>query len=102
MAMRRRGGGHGHWMYPVTQGEPQPVQRGTVKRVVSAFKPYRRKVLAVSVLIVITSALGVVNPLLIKVVFDTALFPHRVVHGRVVFLPVQLHRLYWLVGIMVA
>src|SRR5436190_14549606 len=104
MAMRRRGGGHFHWMYPPPQGEPQAVQRGTVKRVISAFKPYRRKVMAVSVLIVITSALGVVNPLLIKVVFDTALFPHRVVNGHAtaVVLPVRLHRLFWLVGFMVA
>jgi len=81
-----------------------PVHRGTVRRVVAAFRPYRRKVLAVSLLIVVTSALGVVNPLLIKVVFDTALFPHRIVNGHPtqVLLPVRLHRLFWLVGFMVA
>ena len=70
--------------------DARPVERGTVKRVIGAFRPYRRKVLAVSLLIVVTSALGVVNLLLIKVVFDTVLFPHRIVHGHfiVVIFPV--------------
>src|SRR6266568_3161197 len=99
----RRGGGHFHWMGPPDR-DAGPVHRGTVRRVVAAFRPYRRKVLAVSLLIVVTSALGVVNPLLIKVVFDTALFPHRIVNGHPtqVLLPVRLHRLFWLVGFMVA
>src|SRR5438093_4434098 len=107
MGMRRtmgaaRGRGHFHWMYPVQPEKPEPVKRGTLRRVVVAFRPYRRKVTAVSALIVVTSALGVVNPLLIKVVFDTALFPHRIVNGHAAILPVRLHRLFWLVGFMVA
>src|SRR2546430_7451104 len=95
-----RGGGHWHMRIP--DREPGPVDRGTVRRVLSSFQPYKRKVGLVSGLIILTSALGVVNPLLIKVIFDTALFPHRLIQGRNVFLPVQLHRLFWLVGIMVA
>src|SRR6266480_405332 len=94
--MRR---GHGHW--PVIVQDPEdkrPIKRGTVRRVAATFKPYRRKVTVVGGLIVLTSALGVVNPLLIKVIFDTALFPHR----GLKILPPDLHRLYWLVGIMVA
>jgi ATP-binding cassette subfamily B protein len=51
-----------------------PIKRATVRRVVSTFKPYKRQVVLVGIAILITSAMGVVNPLLIKVVFDRALF----------------------------
>jgi ATP-binding cassette subfamily B protein len=51
-----------------------PIKRATVRRVISTFKPYKRQVLLVGIAILITSAMGVVNPLLIKVVFDRALF----------------------------
>jgi ATP-binding cassette, subfamily B, bacterial len=54
--------------------EPRPVDRATVRRVVATFRPYRAKVGIVAALIVVTSALGVVNPLLIVKVFDNALF----------------------------
>ena len=51
-----------------------PIKRATVRRVVSTFRPYRKQVALVGVAILITSALGVINPLLIKVIFDKALF----------------------------
>jgi ATP-binding cassette subfamily B protein len=51
-------------------------------------------VLVVGLAIVVTSVLGVVNPLLIKEIFDTALFCRAGCPN--------LHRLYVLVGIMVA
>jgi ATP-binding cassette subfamily B protein len=95
----RRGGGHYHWRVTALKPEDKrPIKRSTVRRVIATFKPYRRKVSIVGILIVITSAMGVVNPLLIKVIFDTALFPHRGLQ----ILPPQLGRLYWLVGFMVA
>jgi ATP-binding cassette, subfamily B, bacterial len=98
--MRR---GHGHWPVIVQNPEDKrPIKRSTVRRVAATFKPYRRKVTVVAGLIVLTSAMGVINPLLIKVIFDTALFPYRVVSGHKIALPVNLHRLYWLVGFMVA
>ncbi|MGH2557292.1 MAG: ABC transporter ATP-binding protein [Actinomycetota bacterium] len=87
-----------HWHVRIPDPDAKPVNRRTLRRVVASFKPYRNKVLAVGVLIVVTSALGVINPLLIKVIFDTALFPHS---GQQI-LPPQLDRLYWLVGLMVA
>ena len=59
----------------------------------ASFRPYKNKVLLVGAAIVVTSALGVINPILIKIIFDTALFTG---HG------VRLHRLYFLVGLMVA
>ena len=54
--------------------EKREIKPQTVRRVVSTFRPYRAKVAVVAVAIVITSGLGVVNPLLIVRVFDNALF----------------------------
>jgi ATP-binding cassette subfamily B protein len=52
----------------------KPVDRATVKRVVGTFRPYRGKVWIVGILITITAALGVVNPLLIVYIFNHGLF----------------------------
>jgi ATP-binding cassette subfamily B protein len=60
--------------FAVPSEESRPVDRATIRRVVDTFKPYRRKVGIVAVLIIITSALGIVNPLLIGKVFNNALF----------------------------
>ena len=49
--------------------------RGIFWRVAGLFRPYWRSVAIVGVLLLITASIGVVNPLLIRVVFDTALFP---------------------------
>jgi ATP-binding cassette subfamily B protein len=54
--------------------EPRPIKRATVRRVVETFKPYKRRVAVVGVLIVITAGLGVVNPLLIRWIFNEGLF----------------------------
>jgi ATP-binding cassette subfamily B protein len=54
--------------------DERPIGRHTVRRVVSTFRPYRGKVTLVALAIVVTSGLGVVNPWLIKLVFDNALF----------------------------
>jgi ATP-binding cassette subfamily B protein len=70
-----------------------PVERGTVKRVVRSFSPYRGKVSLVALAIVFTSVLGVANPLLIKPVFET-LFPNPSA-------PIDMHRLEVLVGLMI-
>jgi ATP-binding cassette, subfamily B, bacterial len=102
--MGRRRGSYHHWQMKFPEEDPTPVAKGTARRVMRSFRPYRDQVTVVAVLIVITSAMGVVNPLLIKVVFDTALFPHKVVGGHVtnIQLPIRLRRLYFLVGLMVA
>ncbi len=44
------------------------------RRIAQAFQPYWPRVLAIGLLIVVTAGLGVVNPILIRVVFDSALF----------------------------
>jgi ATP-binding cassette subfamily B protein len=43
---------------------------GTFRRIAGTFKPYRGKVTVVGILILVISAIGLINPLLIKVVFD--------------------------------
>ena len=65
--------------------------RGSAGRIVPLFRPYRAQVAFVIVLIVVTSTIGIANPLLIQAVFNKALF----VPG-----PPDLHLLYVLVGIM--
>ncbi len=60
----------------------------------SAFAPYWLKVSVVGVLILVTAGLGVVNPVLIRVVFDSALFPPSGVP--------DLNLLWIIVGVMAA
>jgi ATP-binding cassette subfamily B protein len=67
--------------------------RRVMPRVVRLFRPYRRRVALVASTIVVASGLGVANPLLIREIFDEALFcddgcPHE-------------NLLLWLVGAMV-
>ncbi|HVF52392.1 MAG TPA: ABC transporter ATP-binding protein [Actinomycetota bacterium] len=58
-----------HRMTPPSEPE-RPARPGTFRRIVTTFRPYRRKVALVGVLILVTSGLGLINPLLIKVFFD--------------------------------
>src|SRR5215813_3906954 len=53
---------------------PGHANRDTARRVVPLFRPYRGQVAAVVGLIVVTSTIGIVNPLLIQAVFNKALF----------------------------
>lgn len=46
-----------------------------VPRILAAFSPYTGRITLVGLLILVTAGLGVVNPVLIRVVFDNALFP---------------------------
>jgi ATP-binding cassette subfamily B protein len=90
---------HGFFRVPIEQ-ERRPVDRATVRRVVRTFRPYKAKVTLVGVAIAITSGLGVVNPLLIKWIFDNGLFgdPPGICNGG----PCpQLHVVYLGVGLMV-
>jgi ATP-binding cassette subfamily B protein len=50
------------------------VNRDTARRVVPLFRPYKAQVAAVVGLIVVTSTIGIINPLLIQTVFNKALF----------------------------
>ena len=48
---------------------------GLVRRILGLFGPYKLPVAVVGLLIVVNAGLGVINPLLVKEVFDSALFP---------------------------
>ena len=51
-----------------------PGRRGaTARRIVGFFRPYRREVVIVLVAIVVTSLLGLINPLLLKALIDIAI-----------------------------
>ena len=65
---------HGRYMRVPSQEDDRPIRPQTVRRVIGTFRPYRRKVTWVGLAIVVTSGLGVVNPLLIKWIFDNGLF----------------------------
>ena len=49
--------------------------RGLVRRTAAYFRPYWIRVVGITLLILVTAGLGVVNPLMIREVFDSALFP---------------------------
>lgn len=59
---------------------------GTFRRIVRTFGPYRPKVSLVALLILITSGIGLINPLLIKVVFDRVFASTGPVEGRMTVL----------------
>jgi ATP-binding cassette, subfamily B, bacterial len=77
----------------VTEGPAVRAGRDTWRRVLPLFRPYRLRVVFVVGLIVVTSTVGIINPLLIQTVFNKALF----VPGGP-----NLHLLYVLVAIMAA
>jgi ATP-binding cassette subfamily B protein len=52
----------------------RPARPGTFRRIAATFKPYRSQVALVGLLILVTSGLGLINPLLIRVVLDDAIF----------------------------
>ncbi len=70
-------------------------QRSTGSRVWRLFLPYRRQMVGIGALILVTSGLGVVTPFLTQAVFDRALFP-------VDDSGVDLRLLAWLVAGMIA
>ncbi len=55
-------------------GRPRRSMPGLNRRIAASFRPYWPRVLAVGLLIVVTAGLGVVNPVLIQTMFDSALF----------------------------
>ncbi|HYF10907.1 MAG TPA: ABC transporter transmembrane domain-containing protein, partial [Actinomycetota bacterium] len=93
--------GHGRMFRVLREEDDRPIGRHTIRRVVSTFRPYRGKVAWVALAIVVTSGLGVVNPLLIKAVFDGALFGDRTGLCEGLACP-NMDRLYLYGGLMIA
>ena len=78
-------------------------RQGLVRRIAAAFQPYKAQVIVVGLLILVSAGLGVVNPLLIRVVFDSALFPVMVnVDGLPASVSPNLNLLWILAAVMVA
>ena len=57
-----------------TLGLP-PLSSPMLRRTIRLFRPYRFHVVSVAVLILVTASIGVINPLLLRTVFDSGLFP---------------------------
>ena len=87
--MRGGMGGPGFAMLP-EETRNRPFPRGTFKRVAKLYADYKPTLAVVGVLVLITSALGVITPLLIQRVIDDAL-PQQ-----------NMNLLLWLIGGMVA
>ena len=74
---RGRGGGGGGWGFG---GEPDLTRRPdtgrqTTRRLLGFFEPYRLRLLWISVLILVTVSVGVVNPILLKLIIDNLTGP---------------------------
>lgn len=93
-------GRHGFFRVTPIDEDRRKVDRATVRRVIGTFRPYKGKVGLVGLMIGLTSGLGVINPLLIVLVFDKALFgANGICQGR----PCpNLPLLYLYVAIMIA
>ena len=95
-------GGGRRWARVGASGDESDRPSGRVPRrrlvadVARLFRPYRGSVALIGFVVMFSAGLGVVNPLMIKVIFDTALFPCG---GRC---SPDLARLYVLVGVMIA
>jgi len=84
--MGRRGGMGAAFLKDKPERPPRP---GTTRRVMAYFGPYRKQVALVLVAILIIAVVGLANPILLKLIIDSAI-PQR-----------DLNRLTWYVGIMV-
>jgi ATP-binding cassette subfamily B protein len=74
--------GGGRYRYAASTARDNPAHRPheprtrTARKIVRFFAPYRTEVTVVLVAILITSGLGVINPILLKLLLDVAI-PHR-------------------------
>ena len=78
--MTRRGGGPrggwGAWGGPEPDLSRRPGSEGrTLRRIVGFFRPYRARLAFIAVLILVTVSIGVVNPILLKLVIDNLTGP---------------------------
>jgi len=74
--MMRGGGRGGHWggTEPDLTARPGSGPR-TFRQIVGFFRPYRGRLGVISVLILVTVSIGVVNPILLKLIIDNLLGP---------------------------
>jgi ATP-binding cassette subfamily B protein len=88
-----QGGGHGAragFGEAMPNGPKRKLRRGTLRRVFGLYAPYKWQLIAVITMVLVTAALGIVTPLLIRRVIDFSI-PNS-----------DENELFWLVGGMVA
>ncbi|HEY7332002.1 MAG TPA: ABC transporter ATP-binding protein [Candidatus Limnocylindria bacterium] len=72
----RGGGGRGHWGGPEPDLTARPGHAPrTLRRILGFFRPYRGRLGVIAGLILVTVSIGVVNPILLKLVIDNLLGP---------------------------
>ena len=71
--MTFRGGFHGGGSGPDYVPVPRERRAHTIRRIVAFFRPYRLQVGVVTVAILLTSGLGIINPILLKLLIDDAI-----------------------------
>lgn len=83
-----RGGGGG------ASGEKRPISKGTVRRVVQCFSPYKPQVWMIGIAVLISAGLGGLASLLPQYVIDRGLMPHN--------LPVMAHYIVYMLVAAIA
>jgi ATP-binding cassette subfamily B protein len=87
-----QGGGHGAragFGEAMPDGPKRKLRRGTLRRVFGLYAPYKWQLIAVIAMVLITAALGIVTPLMIRRVIDSSI-PNG-----------DKSELFWLVGAMI-
>ncbi|HET7636445.1 MAG TPA: ABC transporter ATP-binding protein [Candidatus Limnocylindria bacterium] len=87
--MTRRGGGRWSTVEPDLRRRPGSEKR-TFRQIIGFFRPYRGRLWLISLAILVSVSLGVINPILLKLIIDNLLGPK------------DLNLLYLQVGLMVA
>ena len=78
MGMHMGGGGAGRIMRGYgAQTPPPPINRSTLLRVLKLFSPYRWKVIGVLAILVVVAGLGIVNPVMLKLIIDQGILEHK-------------------------
>ncbi|HVD04122.1 MAG TPA: ABC transporter ATP-binding protein [Candidatus Dormibacteraeota bacterium] len=78
MAIHMGGGGSRHLLGGYQKPAVKtPISRSTLLRVVKLFRPYRRKVVGVLAILVVVAALGIVNPVMLKLIIDQGILEHK-------------------------
>jgi len=72
MAFGRGGGGHFR-LPPASEPIPRERRGRTIRRITAFFRPYRAQVAIVTGAILLTSLLGLINPILLKLLIDDAI-----------------------------
>jgi ATP-binding cassette, subfamily B, bacterial len=76
MTRRGGGGGGGFWGGPEPDLTRRPGSEGrTLRRIAGFFKPYRGRLAFIAFLILLTVSIGVINPILLKLVIDNLAGP---------------------------